>query len=157
MAAKLFIVLTMQRDTLVFCNADDLPWAPWAMAGAHFKLLHADPGSARFSLLIKLAAGVAAPLHRHVGAVEGYVLSGSFHYHDQPLMIYGAGSYLLEREGAVHQPISPEGAVMFAVFHGPVEGLDAAGNVTGRVDWRWHVKAWKRHLAQANNGAIDAM
>lgn len=138
----------MQRDTLLSCHADELPWAPWAMAGAQFKLLHADPDSGRFTLLIKLDAGISAPLHRHVGAVEGYVLSGGFYYHDQPELHYTAGSYLLERAGALHQPISPDGAVMFAVFHGPVEGLDAAGNLTGRVDWRWHVKAWQRHTSK---------
>jgi 2,4'-dihydroxyacetophenone dioxygenase len=47
----------------------------------------------------------------------------------------------------VHQPVSPEGALMFAVFHGPVEGLDENGNVTGRIDYRWHIDAWRAFLA----------
>lgn len=145
----------MQRDTLISCQSSDLPWAPWAMAGSQFKLLHADPDSGRFSLLIRLDAGVTAPRHRHVGAVEGYVLTGGFHYDDQPDIMYAPGSYLLESAGAVHQPVSPAGATMFAVFHGPVEGLDAAGNVSGRVDWRWHVKAWRRHLARHDSATIQ--
>jgi hypothetical protein len=32
---------------------------------------------------------------------------------------------------------------MFAVFHGPVEGLDDDGNLTGRINWKWHVEKWK--------------
>ncbi len=139
----------MQADTLFSCNTDDLPWVPWALPGAEFKLLHADPESGRFSLMIRLAPGVVAPVHRHVGAVEGYMLSGGFYYHDEPERHFNAGSYLLERDGAVHQPVSEHGALMFAVFHGAVEGLDAAGNLTGRVDWRWHVRTWKRSLARS--------
>jgi hypothetical protein len=32
---------------------------------------------------------------------------------------------------------------MFAVFHGPVEGLDEEGRITGRIDWKWHVDTWE--------------
>ena len=136
----------MQQDTLTFCHTGRLPWLPWAMPGTHFKLLHADPDSGRFSLLIKFDPGVVAPMHLHVGAVEGYMLEGGFHYHDQPDLRFDAGTYLYESAGAQHQPVSPQGAVMFAVFHGPVEGLDANGQVSGRIDWKWHVKTWQAAL-----------
>ena len=131
------------RGTLVPRDPGEMQWVPWAMRGAHFKLLHADPETGRFSLLIKLDKGVTAPVHRHVGAVEGMILEGGFHYQDQPDIRFTAGSYLLENDGAVHQPVSPEGAIMFAVFHGAVEGLDKDGNVAGRIDWKWHVDAWQ--------------
>jgi 2,4'-dihydroxyacetophenone dioxygenase len=130
------------RDTLSACRPEELPWLPWAMKGAYFKLLSADAASGRFTLLIKFEKGIAAPMHRHLGAVEGMVLEGGFHYSDDPSTRFTAGSYLLERDGAVHQPVSPEGAILFAVFHGPVEGLDEAGGVTGRIDWKWHVVTW---------------
>jgi anti-sigma factor ChrR (cupin superfamily) len=131
-----------QNDTLFAANANELPWLDWVMPGAQFKLLHADPKTGRFTLMIRFAKNVTAPMHRHVGAVEGYMLEGGFHYADDPSSRFTAGSYLYEADGAVHQPVSPEGALMFAVFHGPVEGLDDAGNVTGRVGWRWHVETW---------------
>jgi 2,4'-dihydroxyacetophenone dioxygenase len=129
-------------DTLFSAQANDLPWVDWAMAGSKFKLLHADPESGCFTLMIQFEKGVTAPIHRHIGAVEGYMLEGGFHYADDPTIHFGAGSYLYEADGAVHQPVSPEGALMFAVFHGPVEGIDEAGNVTGRIGWRWHVETW---------------
>jgi 2,4'-dihydroxyacetophenone dioxygenase len=129
-------------DTLFSCDTEKMKWVPWAMRGSHFKLLDADPDTGRFSLLIKMDKDVTAPMHRHVGAVEGYILAGGFHYHDAPEIRFTAGCYLLERDGAVHRPVSPEGALMFAVFHGPVEGLDRHGNVAGRIDWQWHVDAW---------------
>ncbi len=135
------------HDTLLACDPRHLPWAPWAMKGAGFKLLSADPDSGRFSLLIRLDKGCNAPAHRHVGAVEGMVLEGGFHYADEPQRRFTAGVYLLEKDGAVHQPVSPEGALMFAVFHGPVEGLADDGSVTGRIDCRWHIDAWSAFLA----------
>lgn len=133
---------TLTAGTLFACTAADLPWQPWAMHGAQFKLLSADLRNGRFTLLIRFEKGISAPLHRHVGAVEGYILEGGFHYRDQPQVRFSAGDYLLENDGAVHQPVSPEGAVMFAIFHGPVEGLDEEGRVTGRIDCRWHVDTW---------------
>lgn len=128
--------------TLSTCRPDTMNWVPWAMPGAQFKLLHADAKSGSFTLLIRFEAGAEAPIHRHVGAVEGYMLEGGFFYKDDPDTRFDAGSYLYENEGAVHQPVSPHGGVMFAVFHGPVEGLDDHGNVTGRIHWKWHVKTW---------------
>ena len=128
--------------TLSTCDPGKMDWVPWAMSGAYFKLLHADPGAGRFSLMIKIDKGVTAPAHRHVGSVEGIVLEGGFHYHDQPEIRFTAGTYLFEDDGAVHQPVSPQGAVMFAVFHGAIEGLDDDGNVTGRVGLEWHVRTW---------------
>lgn len=119
---------------------------PWAMPGAAFKLLSVEPSAQRFSLLIKVAANSPAPRHRHVGAVEGMVLEGGFFYDDAPETIYQAGTYLLERAGAVHRPLSSTGAVMFLVFHGAIEGLNEAGEVIGKIDWRWHEKAWKTAL-----------
>jgi anti-sigma factor ChrR (cupin superfamily) len=134
------------EKTLHPCDPQALPWAPWAMEGAWFKLLSADPESGRFSLLIKLDEGCAAPPHRHVGAVEGWILEGGFHYADDPGMRFTAGTYLLEKAGAVHQPLSPEGALMFGVFHGPLEGLAPDGSVTGRIGCRWHIETWNAVL-----------
>ncbi|HYD59327.1 MAG TPA: 2,4'-dihydroxyacetophenone dioxygenase family protein [Noviherbaspirillum sp.] len=124
-----------------------LPWVPWAMPDAHFKLLSGDPESGRFTLMIRLGKNCNAPLHRHVGAVEGLVLEGGFHYEENPEQRYTAGMYLLEPAGCIHQPVSPEGALMFAVFHGPIEGLDNKGNVTGRVGCEWHIATWNAALA----------
>jgi quercetin dioxygenase-like cupin family protein len=118
------------------------------MSGAHFKLLNADPASGRFTLLIKFDRGAAAPVHRHVGAVEGMVLEGGFHYEDDPARRFTAGCYLFEAEGAVHRPVSPEGAILFAVFHGPLEGLDDAGEITGRIGCKWHMNTWNAALGR---------
>ncbi len=133
------------------CDPQQLPWVPWAMRDSQFKLLSADPDSGRFTLLIRLEKGCVAPMHRHIGAVEGLILEGGFYYADDPNVRFTAGTYLLEKDGAVHQPVSPEGAVMLAVFHGPVEGLGGDGTITGRVDCKWHMEAWEKAISAREN------
>lgn len=141
-------------DTLHACDPRQLPWIRWAMEGAWFKLLSADLDTGRFSLMIKLDKGCTAPIHRHVGAVEGWILEGGFHYADDPQRRFIAGTYLLEKDGAVHQPISPEGAIMFAVFHGPVEGLGPDGSLTGRIGCKWHIETWNAAIAAQGRGGV---
>lgn len=126
----------------LFIDVNELEWLPWAMRGMYFKLLSVDPDTGRFTLLLKVDAGITAPLHRHHGAVEVYVLGGAFHYHDEPHRIFRSGSYLLEPSASVHQPLSPQGAVILAVFHGPVEGILPDGGSAGSIDWKWHVDVW---------------
>ena len=79
--------------TLFSTHCADLPWVRWAMPGAQFKLLSADPDSGRFSLMIKVEKNSLAPLHRHVGAVEGYILEGGFHYRHDPVEVIGWGDH----------------------------------------------------------------
>lgn len=134
--------LPVSDQSLYMCMPEQLEWKPWAIKGAYFKLLNADSVTGRFTILIKFDKGVNAPLHRHAGAVEGLILQGGFYYLHDPQTYFETGAYLLEMAGAVHQPVSPEGAVMLAIFHGPVEGLDDEGRVTGLIDWEWHVNKW---------------
>lgn len=130
------------RNDLYFLDTSNKDWLPWAMRGSYFKLLHADETSGRFTLLIKIEKGVIAPSHLHIGAVEAYVLEGSFHYLENPAQQFTAGCYLYEDAGSMHQPASPEGTVMLAIFHGPVEGFDRNGKSKGRIDCTWHLEVW---------------
>ena len=136
-------------ETLTASDTTKMAWVPWAMRGAHFKLLNVDRVTGQYTLLIKVAADVTAPLHRHIGTVEVYILEGSFYYLDAPDIKFEAGCYLHEKEGAIHQPASSEGAVMLSVFNGPIESIDANGKVLGQVDWAWHVNAWNAATSSA--------
>jgi 2,4'-dihydroxyacetophenone dioxygenase len=132
------------RTQLITSNPSQLPWVRWGMEGAHFKLLNADPATGSFALFIKMDAGITAPRHRHVGAVEGMVLEGGFYYLEDPATRFEHGAYLYEPAGAIHQPTSPQGALMFGVFHGALEGLDENGNVLGYLDCAWHIATWQK-------------
>ncbi|MEN0062125.1 MAG: 2,4'-dihydroxyacetophenone dioxygenase family protein [Myxococcota bacterium] len=129
--------------TLSRVDPSEVDWAPWGMAGTEFKLLSADQETGRFTVLIKVDEGVSAPLHRHVKAVEVFILEGEFHYRDDPSVRFGRGVYLLEKDGAVHEPVSNPGCIMLATFHGPLEGVNADGEVLGTLDCEWHLNAWR--------------
>jgi anti-sigma factor ChrR (cupin superfamily) len=64
--------------------------------------------------------------HKHMGAVEIFMLSGSFFYDNG--QVY-ANDFMLEAGGVTHAPGSDEGALMLAIFHGPLQILDDDGQV----------------------------
>lgn len=129
-----------------FVNLAAIPWTPWVMEGTHFKLLAINELSGGFSMLLKVEPGVQAPVHGHLGSAEAYLVEGGFYYEeDDPGY---AGYYTYERGGSVHQPVSPQGCVMFAVTHGPLAGCNPDGSVSAVVDCRLMLQ-----LAKANAAA----
>ncbi|WP_197524028.1 2,4'-dihydroxyacetophenone dioxygenase family protein [Cupriavidus sp. USMAHM13] len=129
-----------------FIDADAIPWTPWVMAGTYFKLLAVNELSGGFTMLLKVDAGTKAPVHAHLGSAEAFLLEGGFYYDaDDPGQ---AGCYTYEAGGAVHEPVSPQGCIMFAVSHGPLGGCDAQGQVNAVVDCRTMLA-----LAEANGTA----
>lgn len=116
-----------------FFDPKNLPWTPWVIEGTHFKLLNIDKKTGGFTMMLRVDPGNDAPVHGHLGAVEGYVIDGEFGYEKDR---GGVGSYFYEEAATRHQPDSPRGAVMFAIAYGPLVGYDEAGNVAGVVDAR---------------------
>ncbi len=117
-----------------FVDLSTVPWTPWVMEGTYFKLLAVNELSGGFSMLLKVDPGVQAPVHAHIGSAEAYLVEGGFYYEkDDPGY---AGHYTYERGGSVHQPVSPQGCVMFAVTHGPLAGCNPDGSIGAVVDCR---------------------
>lgn len=138
----------LSHDDLVHVKTYDQPWVEWAMPGTSFKLLNANRETGMFSILIKVDPGNTAPLHKHVGAVEVLILEGGFYYVDDPQIKFNPGDYLLENDDAIHQPESPNGCIMMAFFHGPLEGVDDDGvTILGRLDAAWHIDQWAKRSA----------
>lgn len=117
-----------------FFDANKLPWAPWVMEGTHFKLFNIDKKTGGFTMLLKVDAGNEAPVHGHVGGVEGYVLEGEFGYDSDR---GGAGSYFYEEAASLHMPDSPRGTIMFAMAYGPIVGYNNDGSVAAIVDGKF--------------------
>jgi 2,4'-dihydroxyacetophenone dioxygenase len=115
-----------------FIDVAALPWTPWVMEGTHFKLLAINELTGGFTMLLKVDPGVQAPVHAHLGTAEAYLVEGGFYYEaDQP---GHAGCYTYERGGSVHQPVSPQGCVMFAITHAPLAGCHPDGSIAAVVD-----------------------
>ncbi len=93
-------------------------------------------------MLLKVDAGNDAPVHGHLGAVEAYVVDGEFGYGDDR---GGAGSYVYEAAGSIHQPTSPNGSIMFAIVHGSIVGYNDEGGVDGIVDGESMLKLARQH------------
>lgn len=117
-----------------FVDLAQVPWTPWVMEGTHFKLLAINELSGGFSMLLRVDPGVQAPVHAHLGSAEAYLVEGGFYYEENDPGF--TGCYTYERGGSVHQPVSPQGCVMFAVTHGPLAGCNADGSVSAVVDCR---------------------
>ncbi len=115
-----------------FVRTGQIPWKPWVMDGVEYKLLATDPKTNGFTCLLRVEGGTVAPVHHHLGAIEVYVVSGEIYYEEAD--IGRQDDYIYEPAGDIHRPVSPDGCILFCVFHGPIAGLDDDGNTIGVVD-----------------------
>lgn len=115
-----------------FFNPDDLPWHDWVMPETWFKLLNINPYTGGFTMLLKVGPNNTAPVHGHIGSVEGIMLSGGFGYGSDRGR---AGWYVREPGGIDHIPdTDADGMVMFATVNGPLVGYNPDGSVAAVVD-----------------------
>ncbi|WP_374764107.1 2,4'-dihydroxyacetophenone dioxygenase family protein [Yunchengibacter salinarum] len=125
---------TKAGRTSTMLGASKMPWVPFALEGTFFKPLHLDDDQGKATFMLKIPAGAAASSHKHLAAVEAYVVSGGFTYEGEGTV--GPGDYVYEPGGIVHEPAA-EGAddlILFVVAQGPVQGMDAHGTPLGVID-----------------------
>ncbi|MBB4632322.1 2,4'-dihydroxyacetophenone dioxygenase family protein [Sphingosinicella soli] len=121
-----------KRHAPAFYNLKDLPWHDWVMPDTWFKLLNVNPFTGGFTMLLKVGPNNTAPVHGHVGSVEGILIDGGFGYGDDRGR---AGDYVREMGGINHIPdTDADGMVMFAVVNGPLVGYNADGSIAAVVD-----------------------
>lgn len=135
-----------KRATPAFYNISTLPWHDWVMPDTWFKLLNINPVTGGFTMLLKVGPDNLAPVHGHIGAVEGIVLEGGFGYGDDRGR---AGDYVREMGGINHIPnTDADGMVMFAVVNGPLVGYNDDGSIAAVLDAKFMYE-----LAAAHGGA----
>jgi 2,4'-dihydroxyacetophenone dioxygenase len=81
-------------------DPEEFPWAMW-MEGLHVKLLQVSEETATYTLLVRFAAGVQLPIHRHMGAVHAYTLQGRWRYLEYDWEAT-AGMVVYEPPGSTH-------------------------------------------------------
>jgi hypothetical protein len=108
----------------------DLPWVDVA-AGVRSKTLALFRGG--WVSLLELESGARIPLHRHLGAVHGYVLAGRRHLGESG-RVAGPGSYDYEPPGHVDTWWAEGTGRLLGLFivHGGVEYLAPNGDVAFR-------------------------
>jgi anti-sigma factor ChrR (cupin superfamily) len=115
-------------------NVEALEWAPFALPGTFFKALHLDDDSGRATFLLKVPAGCRTDMHKHLAAVEAFVVQGGFSYPDEGSV--RTGDYVFEPGGVAHEP-APDGEedlILFVVAHGAVQGIEPDGSPGGVID-----------------------
>jgi 2,4'-dihydroxyacetophenone dioxygenase len=111
-------------------DPEELPWVPQA-DGVWFRPLRISPGSGTWTNLLRVTRQGTINLHRHVAAVEAWVITGQWRYleHD---WIASAGQFVYEPAGDVHTLTTMGGDEMITLFsmHGPIEYIGAGGEVS---------------------------
>ena len=121
-----------QKGQKAFMAQNDLPWVPWVMEDTWFKLLSVNETTGGYTMMLKVSPNNVAPIHGHIGSIEGIILEGGFAYDDD---VGYAGDYVHEPSGINHKPnTGPDGLVMFAVVYGPLVGYNEDGSVAAILD-----------------------
>jgi anti-sigma factor ChrR (cupin superfamily) len=89
-------------------RSKDLEWKSPRMEGVEVALLFLDPVHRMRSLVVKAAAGVIYPLHRHEGIEEIYMLEGELEIDGQ---VYLAGDYIRSYPQSIHAPSTNTGCM----------------------------------------------
>jgi 2,4'-dihydroxyacetophenone dioxygenase len=132
-------------DALV--SADSLPWVEQA-PGVFFKPLRLSPKAGTWANLLHVEKAGQISRHRHLGAVQAWVLQGSWRYleHD---WVARPGDFVFEGAGDVHTLVVDPGTAMETLFiiDAPYEYLDDAGNVIGLESAESKLSLYRQHCA----------
>jgi hypothetical protein len=100
-------VALLEEDLVVRHVGDEgAPWVDTGM-GVELKLMRFDTARGTWVIRNRFAPGVQLQRHRHTGPVEGFTLSGRWHYLEYDFMST-AGSYIYEPANSVHTLHVPE-------------------------------------------------
>ncbi|MEL7029558.1 MAG: cupin domain-containing protein [Pseudomonadota bacterium] len=114
-----------------FISHKSIEWTPWVIDGTHFKLFAVDTKTGGFTFMLRIAAGTVAPIHGHIGGVEGIITKGWFAYSDESRG--DVGDYVCEDGGIRHIPYTDDETEVFVVAHGPLAGYNPDGSIASIV------------------------
>lgn len=91
-------------------------------AGALIHRLYCDPCSGQQVALIKCMPGAKAEAHIHQGHETFLILDGEF---QDDYGLYRRGDLVIYKPGSTHAWSTPKGALVYAVWGGPVSSLQS--------------------------------
>ncbi|HUA95687.1 MAG TPA: 2,4'-dihydroxyacetophenone dioxygenase family protein [Acidimicrobiales bacterium] len=130
------MAITSPLDVVRHVGEDDAPWADTG-AGVDLKVVRYDAARGTWVIRNRFRPGVQLQIHRHTGPVDGFTLSGRWHYLEYDFYST-AGSYIFEPANSVHTLTVPEDNttdtdVLF-VIEGSLLHLDPDGKVESTTD-----------------------
>lgn len=130
----------------VFTATQEIPWTAGPLEKTWFKLLRIDRETGGTSMLFRVdREAKQAPIHKHIGCIEGYISKGDFAYGEDKGKV---GSYLYEQNGSIHQPTTAAGFEAFLINRGTLIGYHPDGRPAAMVDASTYYQ-----LAKANGAA----
>ncbi len=130
------MAITAPLDVVRHVGEDDAPWADTG-TGVDLKLVRFDSAKGTWVIRNRFSPGTRLQIHRHTGPVDGFTLSGRWHYLEYDFYST-AGSYIYEPANSVHTLDVPDDNtgptdVLF-VIEGALLNLDPDGNVESYTD-----------------------
>jgi 2,4'-dihydroxyacetophenone dioxygenase len=124
------------------------PWVPSGTPGKSARLLRFLPNDEGFVELLRMAPGVAMPLHRHSGEIHAFNLSGSRQLCTGEVI--GPGDYVYEPEGNVDwwRVVGDETMTALVVVRGQVDFLAADGSVRHTANASTQREELRRYCAE---------
>jgi len=105
--------VVIEQDDVRFVRGAQVDWEAGPIAGLQLKRLSMDGARGRRTSLVRMAAGVGYPRHRHADVEELYLLEGE-------LLISGVlmrpGDYCRAEPDSVHDGIVTPGGCLFIVI-----------------------------------------
>jgi 2,4'-dihydroxyacetophenone dioxygenase len=108
-------------------DPETLPWVPQA-DGVSFKPLRICPERGTWTNLLRVTKQGVINLHRHLDAVEAWVIKGQWRYLERD-WVARPGTYVFEPAGDVHTLMNTGEEEMVTLFsmHGPIEYIGPGG------------------------------
>jgi 2,4'-dihydroxyacetophenone dioxygenase len=130
------MAITSPLDVVRHVGDDDAPWVDTGI-GVDLKVVRFDAMKGTWVIRNRFRPGVQLQIHRHTGPVDGFTLSGRWHYLEYDFFST-AGSYIYEPANSVHTLDVPQDNevdtdVLF-VIEGALLNLDPDGKVESYTD-----------------------
>ena len=108
----------------------DMPWQAIRYPGVSVKTLMMDKASGLVTVLLKMEPGARLPDHEHALVEQTYVLEGSLVDTEgtEVGLEVGPGQFVYRPSGSRHAVVSPNGALMIAIFQAPNKFYEGGGH-----------------------------